>query len=59
LTIVLSNFGTTYTAGLSAGIRGLPEPSCLVLLSVGAVGLAVWAASVKAFSAQVGGGKSR
>jgi hypothetical protein len=36
LTIVLANFGYGVTA---AGIKAVPEPSCIVLLGVGAIGL--------------------
>ena len=35
LTIVLSHFGTTY----GAGIEAVPEPSIIVLLGIGAIGL--------------------
>ncbi len=37
LTIVLANFGTTY--GASCGVNAVPEPSCVILLGIGAVGL--------------------
>jgi hypothetical protein len=40
LTIVLSSFGTTYTA---AGIKAVPEPSCLALIGIGAVALLAFA----------------
>ena len=35
LTIVLSNFGVTY----GAGIKAVPEPSIIVLLAIGVIGL--------------------
>jgi hypothetical protein len=38
LTIVLTNYGTTYAARLAA----VPEPSALVLTGLGVVGLAVF-----------------
>ena len=37
LTIVLANFGTTY--GASSGVNAVPEPSCVVLLGIGAISL--------------------
>ena len=39
LTIVLTNFGKTSGAGITA----VPEPSCMVLLAIGAIGLLVYA----------------
>ena len=35
LTIVLANYGTTYSRGRASA--AVPEPSCLVLLGIGAV----------------------
>jgi hypothetical protein len=37
LTIVLANYGATY----GAGIKAVPEPSCIVLVATGAAGLLV------------------
>jgi hypothetical protein len=51
LTIVLSNYNTTYG---SAGIKAVPEPSCLVLLSVGAIG---WVACVRRRKRALSGGR--
>jgi hypothetical protein len=40
LTIVLANYGDTgYTASGPSGIAAVPEPACLVLLGIGAIGL--------------------
>ena len=39
LTIVLANYNTTS----GAGIKAVPEPSCLVLLGIGAIGLLAFA----------------
>ena len=41
LSLVLSNYGMTY--GASSGIKAVPEPSCVVLLGIGAVGLLAFA----------------
>jgi uncharacterized protein (DUF2141 family) len=37
LTIVLTNYGTTY--GAAHGIKAVPEPSCVVLVGIGAIAL--------------------
>jgi hypothetical protein len=39
LTIVLANFGK----GVGAGLAAVPEPSCVVLLGIGAVALLAFA----------------
>jgi hypothetical protein len=42
LTIVLANYNQTFGAS-AAGIQAVPEPSCVVLLAIGAIGLLAFA----------------
>jgi hypothetical protein len=42
LTIVLANYGYGVYGVSAAGIKAMPEPSCVVLLGIGAIAVLIW-----------------